>query len=133
MDLVRKALYLGVGIASYAAEKAQVNLKDLQNNAQKLVDTLVERGEMSAEEARRYVDQLIQEAQQGTVIADPDNQTKEPRRIEIIVDEDEQTPSPQAEGGKVAPTGAKTTNEVEQLQRQVEALQAELKRLRRDG
>ncbi|WLT38232.1 hypothetical protein NON20_22505 [Synechocystis sp. B12] len=43
-DLVQKAVYLGVGIASYAAETANSNIKELGNHAQKLVDTLVERG-----------------------------------------------------------------------------------------
>jgi len=35
-DLVKKAVYLGVGIATYAAEKAEVNLQELRNQAQKL-------------------------------------------------------------------------------------------------
>lgn len=121
-DLVQKAVYLGVGIASYAAEKANDNLKDLGTHAQKLVDTLVERGEMNAEEARRYVDELIREAQ-GEAIADGEGENKQPRRIEIITDEDD---------ALAKKDGAKAeTEDVEQLRRQVEALQEELRRLDR--
>ncbi len=52
-DIVQKALYLGIGLASYAGE----NFHELQEQAQKLADDMVERGKMNAEEARRYVDQ----------------------------------------------------------------------------
>ena len=113
-DLVQKAVYLGVGIASF---------KDLGTHAQKLVDTLVERGEMNAEEARRYVDELIREAQ-GEAIADGEGENKQPRRIEIITDEDD-TLTKKADAPKAE------TEDVEQLRRQVEALQAELRRLNR--
>jgi polyhydroxyalkanoate synthesis regulator phasin len=43
-DLVQKAFYLGVGIASYAGEKAGGTLKDAKDQAQKIVDELVARG-----------------------------------------------------------------------------------------
>jgi polyhydroxyalkanoate synthesis regulator phasin len=122
-DLVQKAVYLGVGIASYAAETANANFKDLGTHAQKLVDTLVERGEMNAEEARRYVDELIREAQ-GEAIADGEGENKQPRRIEIITDEDDALAQKDDEAKP-------ETEDVEQLRRQVEALQAELRRLNR--
>ena len=122
-DLVQKAVYLGVGIASYAAEKANDNLKDLGTHAQKLVDTLVERGEMNADEARRYVDELIREAQ-GEAIADGEGENKQPRRIEIITDEDDAL-------AKKNDEVKAETEDVEQLRRQVEALQEELRRLNR--
>ncbi|AGF53361.1 slr0455 [Synechocystis sp. PCC 6803] len=125
-DLVQKAVYLGVGIASYAAETANSNIKELGNHAQKLVDTLVERGEMNAEEARRYVDELIREAQ-GEAIAHGEGENKQPRRIEIITDEEEANPDPLAQK-----TPAQSqTEDVEALRRQVAALQAELQRLNR--
>lgn len=121
-DLVQKALYLGVGIASYTAEQANTNLRELGTHAQKLVDTLVERGEMNAEEARRYVDELIREAQ-GEAIADGKEENKQPRRIEIITDEDDALAKKDEAKAE--------TEDVEQLRRQVEALQAELRRLNR--
>jgi polyhydroxyalkanoate synthesis regulator phasin len=125
-DLVQKALYLGVGIASYAAEKAGSNLQELKVQAQKLADDLVARGEMTTEEARRYVDDLMREAQ-GMPSPDPTNsQPREPRRIEIISEEDEDSSAPTA-----ATETAKTEAEIETLRKQVEALQAELRRLGR--
>ncbi|AIE75411.1 MULTISPECIES: phasin family protein [unclassified Synechocystis] len=127
-DLVQKAVYLGVGIASYAAETANSNIKELGNHAQKLVDTLVERGEMNAEEARRYVDELIREAQ-GEEIANGEGDNKQPRRIEIITDEDESKVDPLAQKD---PTQSQS-EDVEALRRQVAALQAELERLNRQS
>jgi polyhydroxyalkanoate synthesis regulator phasin len=118
-DLVQKALYLGVGIASYAAEKAGTNLQELRVQAQKLADELVERGEMNIEEARRYVDELVREAQNLPNSEATTSEKREPRRIEIVFDE-EAEPQPTPE---VSPT-------VEQMRQQVEALQAELRRMK---
>jgi polyhydroxyalkanoate synthesis regulator phasin len=127
-DLVKKALYLGVGIASYAAEQANTNLKELTVKAQKLADTLVERGEMNAEEARRYVDELIREAQGETVVPGSD-ESRSPRRIEIVSDDSETTDQPSS---VVVNDGKDSKGEdVDSLRRQVEALQAELQRLNR--
>ena len=127
-DLVKKALYLGVGIASYAAEHANTNFKALGVKAQKLADTLVERGEMNAEEARNYVYELIREAQGETVGQDSD-QSRSPRRIEIVSDESETEDQPSS----VAVNDSKNAGgeDVDSLRRQVEALQAELQRLNR--
>jgi polyhydroxyalkanoate synthesis regulator phasin len=71
---------------------------------------------MTAEEARKYVDDLIQQAQQPTSpeYIPQDNSPKEPRPIEIL-DENED------------PTAEKT----DQLKKQVEALEEELRRLKR--
>jgi polyhydroxyalkanoate synthesis regulator phasin len=104
-DLVQKAVYIGIGAASYAGEKAGGKLTEFSGQLQKLADEMVERGEMTAEEARRYVDEKMKTAQQefenlsqqATQAAQstqspqaksPTAQSKEPRRIEII-DEDE--------------------------------------------
>lgn len=127
-DLVKKALYLGVGIASYAAEQANANLRELTVKAQKLADTLVERGEMNAEEARRYVDELIREAQGEAVVQGKEEKTS-PRRIEIVSDESET----EAQPTNMVVNDVKKSGEedVENLRRQVEALQAELNRLNR--
>lgn len=127
-DLVKKALYLGVGIASYAAEQANTNLKELTVKAQKLADTLVERGEMNAEEARRYVDELIREAQ-GDAAVQGSEDSRSPRRIEIISDESEDEAQSTNVVRNETPQSGK--EDVESLRRQVEALQAELQRLNR--
>ena len=91
-DIVQKAFYLGVGLASFATEKAGVTLQELRAQAQKLADEMVARGEMTAEEARKYVDELVSQAQQAdpTVSGsgDRDTQPHEPRRIEIIDEDD---------------------------------------------
>jgi polyhydroxyalkanoate synthesis regulator phasin len=120
-DIVQKAFYLGVGLAAYGAEKAGTALQELRVQAQKLADEMVERGEMTAEEARKYVDDMIQQAQQETIpdAKKPDAQAKEPRLIEIIV-EDEDAQSSQPEN-------------IDALRDQVQSLQDELRNLKRDG
>jgi polyhydroxyalkanoate synthesis regulator phasin len=44
---------------------------------------------MTTEEARKYVDELVKQAQQQTVAANESNIPHEPRRIEIIEDEED--------------------------------------------
>lgn len=115
-DLVQKAFYLGVGIASYAGEKAGGTLKDVRGQAQKLVDELVARGEITAEEAQRMVNEMVNRAQQseGTSAT---GTAPEPRRIEILDDEDAgRSPEDQ---------------QAEELRRQVAALRQELEQLKR--
>jgi polyhydroxyalkanoate synthesis regulator phasin len=108
---------LGVGIATYAAEKAEGNLQELRNQAQKLADEMISRGEMTAEEARKYVDDLMKQAQQQPVENNEPNTPHEPRRIEIIEDE---------EDTKAADP------KVDELKQQVERLQEELRKLQQD-
>lgn len=118
-DIVQKAFYLGVGAASFAAEKAGATIQELRTQGQKLADEMVQRGEMTAEEARKFVDDLVQQAQQPTVEQAPQNpENREPRRIEIIDDDEPQ------ENGNV--------NDVDNLRKQVESLQQELRRLKND-
>ncbi len=117
-DIVQKALYLGVGLADYAAEKAGVTVQELRTQAQKLADEMVARGEMSVDEARKYVDDLIQQAQQETVQSSKDSQTREPRPIEILSEDEE-------------PAKNEPEN-LEALRQQVQSLQEELRRLKRD-
>ncbi|MGL5939732.1 MAG: phasin family protein [Waterburya sp.] len=133
-DIAKKAFYMGVGFASYAQEKANDTLKDFKVQAQKLADEMTERGEMSAEEARKFVDDLVAQAQQGTVPGAENKKSdqKEPRRIEIV-DEDEQPQSTTAKEvpkESTAPTQANTSSE--DLRRQVQSLQEELRRLKED-
>jgi polyhydroxyalkanoate synthesis regulator phasin len=118
-DIVQKALYLGVGLATYATEKAGVTLQELKIQGQKLADELVARGEMTTDEARKYVDELVQQAQQPVAGQTTTPQNSEPRRIEILDDldnKDEKNLDPQ---------------NIDQLRQQVESLQEELRNLNR--
>ena len=129
-DIAKKAFYMGVGFASYAQEKAEDNLKELKVQAQKLADEMAERGKMSTEEARKFVDELVAQAQQGTVTGDTKTEQREPRRIEIV-DEDEQPQSePEVESESQAPNQVGGNNE--DLRQQVQSLQEELRRLKKE-
>lgn len=118
-DIVKKAFYMGVGFAAYAQEKAGDTLKDLKTQAQKLADEMIARGELSTEEARKFVDDLVNQAQQDAVRGTENTETKEPRRIEIIDDEEDSKPS--------------ESNNADELRQQVASLQEELRRLKRDS
>jgi len=121
-DILQKAVYLGVGLASYAGEKAGSKLTELRTEAQKLADELVKRGEMSTEEARRFVDDMVQQAQQQQPVESAGNKKPaEPRLIEIVSEEEE-----------VSPKDAKDVGGVDKLREQVQNLQEELRRLKRD-
>jgi polyhydroxyalkanoate synthesis regulator phasin len=125
-DLVQKAFYLGVGLASYAGEKAGGKLSEVRSQVQKLADEMVARGEMNAEEARRFVEDMMKQAQQQQVSDaptenNPPTTNNEPRRIEILED-DEQSTSQKSE----------SPQEVDQLRDQVQRMQEELRRLQRD-
>jgi polyhydroxyalkanoate synthesis regulator phasin len=117
-DLVQKAFYLGVGVASYAAEKAGTTLGELRLQAQKIADEMVARGEITSEEAKRMVDEMVSRAQQEATSGEAS--PSEPRRIEIL-DEDsvESAPAPQPQA-------------VDNLREQVAKLQEELRRLKRE-
>ena len=117
-DILQKAVYLGVGLASYAGEKASSKLGELRTEAQKLADELVKRGEMTTDEGRRFVDDMMKQAQQpGAIPSEPDKPTKL-RHIEIVSEEEE--PSQKSDGG------------VDKLREQVQNLQDELRQLKRD-
>lgn len=117
-NIAKKAFYLGVGLANYAAEQASEKLQELKVQAQKLADEMVARGEMTTDEARKFVDDMIRQAQQPTVEGNKNQENKEPRPIEII-DEDEEQPR-------------KNQEKVDNLRKQVESLQEELRRLQND-
>lgn len=120
-DVLKKAFYMGVGFASYAQEKAGSTLSELKIQAQKLADEMIARGEMNTEEARKFVDDIVAQAQQDTVAgAREQAESKEPRRIEII-DEEEQTKQSEAD------------NNTEDLKQQVQSLQEELRRLKNNS
>ena len=135
-DLVQKAVYLGIGVAAYAGEKAGTKLNELPAQLQKLADEFVDRGEMTAEEAKRFVDDLIQkaqkeaDAQQFSTPAAPDTPPTRPgtpRRIEID-DAPTQVPTDKIE----TPPTQSPTDPVTNMRRQIDDLQAELRRLRKD-
>lgn len=117
-DTVKKAFYLGVGLVSYAGDKASSTIGELRQQAQKLADEMVERGEITAEEARKLVDEMLASAQQQ--VSPPKSPKKktpsEPRLIEIS-DEDS---SPEDD------------ENVNDLRNQVTELQKELRRLQQD-
>ncbi len=122
-DILQKAVYLGVGLASYAGEKAGSKLNELRAEAEKLAEELVKRGEMSTEEARRFVDDMVQQAQQQPppVEAAGDKKNTEPRRIEIVSEEEDASGKDTKEAGGV-----------DKLREQVQTLQDELRRLKQD-
>lgn len=120
-DIVQKAFYLGVGIASYAGEKAGVKLSEVRSQVQKLADEMVARGEMNAEEGKRFVEDLMKQAQQAPAVdQDSTKAATEPRRIEILTDEEEP-----------ATTSQPQQQDVDKLRQTVLGLQEELQRLKR--
>ena len=118
-NLVQKAFYLGVGIASYAAEKGGTTIQELKSQAQKVADEMVSRGEITAEEAKKYVDDMIQQAQQANPTETEKNEQKEPRLIEIVSEDDAEK------------TETSKPENLDNLKQQVESLQEELERLKR--
>ncbi|AFZ18280.1 hypothetical protein [Allocoleopsis franciscana] len=127
-DIVQKAFYLGVGAVAAAGEEAGSRFGKLRVQAQKLTDELVAKGEMTTEEARKLVDELVRQAQQQQQVQSSTNvnnvtqvntPTSEPRQIEII-SEDE--------------ASAHTDEDnVDTLRQQVQAMQDELRRLKRES
>ena len=117
--MVQKAFYLGVGIASYAGEKAGGALGDLRGQAQKLVDELVERGELTAEEAQAMMNDMVERAQtaaaQQASVEQRPTEPDGPRQIQILDDSEALT---------------EEERQAEALRKEVEALREELKKLK---
>lgn len=129
-DVMKKALYLGVGIASYTGSKAANTVAELRGKVKDLAEDLIrqgemtreevrtlmedllKQGEMTTEEARRMVEDIIAQAQQTVEAELADRQAKadhkeekrEPRPIEIDTEDDEAN-SPAADA-LTAPTPA---------------------------
>ncbi|QLE40087.1 hypothetical protein FD723_06195 [Nostoc sp. C052] len=122
-DIVQKAFYLGVGLASYAGEKAGGKLAEVRSQVQKLADEMVAKGEMNTEEARRFVEEMMKQAQQPQTSGEASEKTppSEPRRIEILEDDEELTVKE-----------VSNDENVDKLRQEVLNLQDELKRLQRD-
>jgi polyhydroxyalkanoate synthesis regulator phasin len=117
--IVQKAFYLGMGLATVASEKASSTLGELRTQASKLADELVERGEMTTEEARKFVDDMVRNAQKplGEDQSSNPSQNDQPRAIAIDDEDDEPTKNQQ------------NPNDVDALKSKVQALQDELRRL----
>jgi polyhydroxyalkanoate synthesis regulator phasin len=115
-DIVQKAFYLGVGIASYATEKAGSTLGELRSQAQKLADEMVARGEITAEDAKKMVDEMVSRAQQAPAQSGDStaSQPAQPRRIEILEDDEAAAPA------------------ADDLRDQIAKLQEELQRLKKN-
>ncbi|AFZ46976.1 hypothetical protein Cyast_1005 [Cyanobacterium stanieri PCC 7202] len=102
-NIFQKAFYLGIGIAGYAAEKAGDTLQELKQQTDKIInnpnfpqelqqlaDEMVNKGKMTTEEARKFVDDTIQQAKDKQKIDNSDtSSSSEPRTIEIITDDEE--------------------------------------------
>ncbi|NCO75702.1 MAG: hypothetical protein GW795_04045 [Cyanobacteria bacterium] len=101
-NLLKKAFYLGVGIASYAVEKANDTFQELKQQGekialnpdfsqelQKMADEMVNKGKINAEEAHKFVDEILKQNQTKGVKSEDINKNSQPRTIEIITDEDE--------------------------------------------
>lgn len=118
-SLVQKAFYLGVGIASYAGEKAGGAWGDLHKQAQKLVDELVERGELTAEEAQKMMNEIVARAEASADASQstgPSSGTSSgPRQIQISDDSKSLTAE---------------ERQAEALRQEVVRLREELKRLK---
>ena len=118
--IVQKAFYLGLGLATVAGEKAGETLGELSTQASKLADELVERGEMTTEEARKFVDDLVRNSQKP--LSESQNSSNPsgkdtPRSISIDDEDDDDS--------------IQTVSDVDSLKGKVQALQDELKRLQK--
>ncbi|WP_299403664.1 hypothetical protein [Acaryochloris sp. IP29b_bin.148] len=109
-DFVKKAFYLGVGVASYAGEQAGNKVAEIQERAQQLADEMIRRGEMSTEEANQWLNQLNTNPTPVSVEEVP--YPEQPQTIELVTGEEQEEPSPSAD-----------------LQAQVTELEEELRRL----
>jgi polyhydroxyalkanoate synthesis regulator phasin len=102
--------------AAKVASKAGIRLMELRKQAQALVDELVERGAMTAEEARAYMDAIAANANRKG----EDRQTAGPRKITI-----DDISDTEGEAGT-----AIELSEAARLRQKIAELQAELDRLK---
>ena len=118
--IVQKAFYLGLGLATVAGEKAGETLGELRTQASKLADELVERGEMTTEEAKKFVDDMVRNSQKPISESSPNSGSQNPSSKDaprtIAIDDEENDPAPR---------------DVDELKNKVQALQDELRRLQK--
>ncbi|MEI6379704.1 MAG: hypothetical protein WCO81_02270 [Cyanobacteriota bacterium ELA615] len=109
-DIVQKAVYFGVGVANFATQRAGTVFQELRQQSQKLADEMVKRGEMNVDEARRFVEEILNNAQNPVAQSSQSNSSNEsPRQIEIVIEGEDE--------------------EVDELKKRVQALQKELRDL----
>ncbi len=127
-NFARKAFYLGVGLAGAAADnavkfvgRAGGQLGDLQKQLQDVVDELVQRGAMSADEARAFMEQNLK---QGSAAQQSKTRPTGNGPVKINIDDisDETTGDPSA---------AIELSEAARLRQEIEALQQELNRIKK--
>ncbi len=124
-DLIKKAFYMGVGFADYAQEKAGTALAEITTQAQHLADDMIARGEMNVEEARKFVDEMVQQAQQDIFEAsNTEPEQKEPRIIEIVTEEESESSDN---------SNQEDSPNVDELKAQVQSLKEELQQLRKES
>ena len=124
-DIVKKAFYMGVGFADYAQEKAGTALTEITTQAQQLADEMIARGEMNVEEARKFVDEMVQQAQQDIFDAsENESEPKEPRIIEIVTEEESEATENYDQDN---------SPNVDELKEQVQSLKEELQQLRKES
>lgn len=127
-EFAQKAFYFGMGLANMAADKAAAvanqaptQLAELRKQAQQLVNELVERGAMNADEARTFMDTVVNKRasakEEGTSTSGP-----RPIRIDDIDEESEAS-------GSESSTALDLT-EAARLRQQISELQSELDRLK---
>jgi polyhydroxyalkanoate synthesis regulator phasin len=146
-DLVQKAVYLGIGVASYAGEKAGVTsekagsrlnerFNELREQMQKMADEMVDRGEMTAADARKFVDDMVQKAQQSTGTAPhpatPTSTTPRPTPRSIEIEDESTQPATPVTPITVQPVTPPGEIDIDTMRRQVQELQDELRRLRKN-
>jgi polyhydroxyalkanoate synthesis regulator phasin len=117
-NIVQKAFYLGMGLASVAGEKAGSTLNELRTQATKLAEELVERGEMSTDEAKKFVDDLIRQSQKSQDQIKTGENFSAPRSINIDDDSDSDQVESNANG-----------NDLDALRAKVKQLQSELRKI----
>lgn len=119
-DWLQKGLYLGVGVVSSLPELVQGDrLRDLGEQATRMVESLVERGEMTTSEARQTLDELLRQA---GVAPEGGSPPREPERpIEIRVEAVEPASPP--------PTPAQSDADLQSLRDEIARLRNELERL----
>ena len=109
-DIVQKAVYFGVGIANLATQRAGDLAGELRQQSQKLADEMVKRGEMNVDEARRFVEEILKNAQNPSAGSPQPSKSNVPSQIEIVIE------------GKEGEDG-----EVDELKKRIQEIQKQLR------
>ena len=95
----RKAIYFGVGLASYAAEQANQAVVDLQAKQEEFrgfAEDLIRRGETTANDSASWLGQINQWVP-GQRSGNGTQQADQPQKIEIVSIEDVDRPEDASE------------------------------------